>query len=38
LVKQKADIRTESWDKFEDDKKSEWWEIIKVKVLAVLDF
>lgn len=38
LVKQKADIRTESWDKFEDDKKSEWWEIIKVKVLADIDF
>lgn len=38
LVKQKADIRIESWDKIKDETKAEWWEIIKVKVLADRDF
>jgi len=38
FVKQKADIRIESWDKIKDEKKAEWWEIIKVKVLADRDF
>ena len=34
FVKFKADIRIESWDKIKDETKAEWWEIIKVKVLA----
>ena len=31
LVKQKASILVERWDKFDDEDKNEWWNIVKVK-------
>jgi len=36
LVKQKASILTESWDKFSDQDKDGWWNIVKVKYLTIL--
>ena len=35
FVKQKADIRIESWLKIDDETKDEWWNIVKVKHITI---